>query len=93
METREALIRKKYQDEVNKIIRNKNIVSIQSSYEKVVEGKEERRGLMGVNGRGIGTPGLKKKSQQFSRRSSQSSGEITIKDSLFAQKKTLKKQK
>lgn len=37
METREMLMRKKYQDEVTKIIRSKNIVNIQASYEKVME--------------------------------------------------------
>ena len=90
LETRDMLMRKKYHDEVAKIIRTKNILNIQASFEKEMEGRYEGRGLLGVNGRSMATAGQnRKKEDQSSKRSSQSIEEISFKDTLTAKKKEL----
>lgn len=93
LQARELLLRKKYNDELTKIVRTKNILNIQANFEKESEDKGSGKGLMNVNGRNISTAGqMRKKGDQGSKRSSsQSIEQVSFRQTLITKKKPIAK--
>jgi hypothetical protein len=83
--SKETLLRKRYHDEMIRIIRSKNILNIHSSFEKEVEGTFDGKNLLNVNGRTY-LNSSKGKNLNQSLRSSESFSEINHSATIRAKK-------
>jgi hypothetical protein len=63
LETKDAIMKKKYFDEITRIARSKNIVNISSQFEKEFMSKENGRYMLNIDGKTLQST-LKSKNQE-----------------------------